>query len=179
MRNQLILILFVTNIIIFILLRKAPLVRQKWYILFPAVNITLALGVISLIKTAMVTEGLRLPGVYEMPKGGCCAQGVVYPTTKIEMLTDWYTENKIGFIDSLAEKLADEHPEKTGARWALRPTVLQHVGGKSSKGDNWGSDKPGEMSEAQRIWNFEFEKNNAAKLAKEHRVAAAKAKSTT
>jgi hypothetical protein len=42
------------------------------------------------------------------------------------------------------------------------------VGGKSSKGDNWGSDKPGQMSEAEKLWNFEYELNDAERLAQEH-----------
>lgn len=112
----------------------------------------------------------QIPTVHEVTEG-CCAQGMVYPTTRVKPLTDWYAENRIGFVDSLAEKLANEKPAVIGSRWALKPAVLQHVGTKSSKGDNWGSDKPGEMSAAQKIWNFEFERNNPAKLAAEHRLA--------
>lgn len=113
-------------------------------------------------------------GVREMPRGGCCAQGIVYPSSKIEKLTAWYEESRIGFVDTLAERLANEKPHgiEIGSRWALRPVLLQHIGGQSSKGDNWGTDKPGQMSEAQRLWNFQYETNDPKQLAREHKSAA-------
>ena len=47
-------------------------------------------------------------------------------------LIKWYEDQRIGFVDTLAEKLGDERPNETGVRWALTPSVFQHVGGKSS-----------------------------------------------
>jgi hypothetical protein len=44
----------------------------------------------------------------------------------------WYEEQRIGFVDTLAEKLGDEKPNEMGVRWALTPSVVQHVGRKSS-----------------------------------------------
>lgn len=84
------------------------------------------------------------------------------------MLTRHYEKEGIGFVDTLAEKLADERPLETGPRWALTPSPMQHIGGQSSKGDNWGSDKPGEMSEAQKLWNFAYELNDPVQLKREH-----------
>lgn len=51
-------------------------------------------------------------------------------------LVQWYEEQRIGFVDTLAEKLGDERPLETGARWALTPSVVQHIGGKSSMLDS-------------------------------------------
>lgn len=39
-------------------------------------------------------------------------------------------------MDTLAEQLADEKPDKTGVRWALTPSVVQHIGGRSSMSNN-------------------------------------------
>lgn len=107
-------------------------------------------------------------GVRRMPQGGCCAQGIVYPASKIPLLADFYEQERIGFVDSLAEKLAGERADEAGMRWAMVPAVLQHVGSNSSKGDNWGSDKPGKMSEAEKLWNFAFELSDPVELAREH-----------
>jgi hypothetical protein len=115
-----------------------------------------------------VAHMLRTPSVAR--RGGCCFQGILWPHDKVEPVTEFYTKERIGFVDSLAERLVNGGG--LGHQWALVPTAVQHIGGKSSKGDNWGSDKPGKMSEAQRLWNFSFEWNKADKLAEEHRQAA-------
>lgn len=152
----------------FLILRKTSLMRKHGYLLFAFVNISIFLFTYYFFTSGAISMLPMSHGTHEMPKHGCCAQGIVYPKTKIPMLTKWYEENRIGFVDTLAERLADERGDETGARWAITPSVLQHVGSKSSKGDNWGSDKPGEMSEAEKLWNFEFELNDAKKLRKEH-----------
>ncbi|KAL8727296.1 MAG: hypothetical protein Q9181_005760 [Wetmoreana brouardii] len=88
-------------------------------------------------------------GVHEMNRFGCCSQGFIFPRaivpelierTKKAMEEDYY-------IDMLLERWADaEHLN----RFVLVPSLLQHVGGKSSKG--WGYDKS-----ATTTWNFGFE----------------------
>jgi hypothetical protein len=143
-------------------------VRKHGYLIFAFVNISIFLFAYFFFTSGPVSMLPMSHGTHEMPKHGCCAQGIIYPKTKIPMLTKWYEENRIGFVDTLAEKLADTRGDETGTRWAITPSVLQHFGSKSSKGDNWGSDKPGEMSEAEKLWNFEFELNDAKKLRKEH-----------
>ena len=89
------------------------------------------------------------PGVRRMPKFGCCSQGLIFPReivprtierTKQAMFEDYY-------IDMLLERWADS---ENLARFALFPSLLQHVGGHSSKG--WGFDK-----HAGTTWNFQFE----------------------
>jgi hypothetical protein len=157
-----------TPISTFLVLRKTSLVRKHGYLIFAFVNISIFLFAYFFFTSGPVSMLPMSHGTHEMPKHGCCAQGIIYPKTKIPMLTKWYEENRIGFVDTLAEKLADTRGDETGTRWAITPSVLQHFGSKSSKGDNWGSDKPGEMSEAEKLWNFEFELNDAKKLRKEH-----------
>ena len=89
------------------------------------------------------------PGVRLMPRFGCCSQGFIFPReivpkvierTKQAMYEDYY-------IDMLFERYAEkEHLP----RFAIFPSLLQHVGSKSSKG--WGYDE-----HAGEIFNFAFE----------------------
>ena len=88
-------------------------------------------------------------GVRPMSRFGCCSQGFIFPRKivphaieriKKAMYEDYY-------IDMLFERYADtEHL----ARFAHFPSLLQHVGVRSSKG--WGFDEFAGMT-----WNFEFE----------------------
>lgn len=86
-------------------------------------------------------------GVHEMNKYGCCSQGFVFPRTIIPPLleradleTDW-------LVDMMIEKIADKEQY---IRWAVVPSLLQHIGVVSSKG--FGFDDT-----ARRLWNFRFE----------------------
>lgn len=109
---------------------------------------------------------LPLPiGVNEMSKYGCCSQGLVFPREKAIALTQWFEMKKIGFVDVLTEEYADQHGE---LRWALTPSVIQHIGRKSSKPDDFGTASKYQMSVAEKIWNFAFEQNSAADLRREH-----------
>lgn len=104
-------------------------------------------------------------GVVYMPKNGCCSQALAWPAEKVETLARWFEMQQVGFVDVLAERLADEKPEgfgDVGGRWAISPSVMQHVGGQSSKGDGW----PADM-----LWNFEYEFFDAEKLKAEHDIA--------
>lgn len=102
-------------------------------------------------------------GVNEMPNFGCCSQSLVFPQAKVPKLLKWYADKKIGFADSLTEELADQDNE---LRWALTPSPMQHIGGKSSKDDSFY--QPGMMTVAQKLWNFAFELNDPEALRKEH-----------
>lgn len=88
-------------------------------------------------------------GVRLMPEFGCCSQGFIFPQgivpsiiqrTKEAMYEDLYT-------DMLLERFADT---KRLARFARFPSLLQHIGLKSSKG--FGYD-----TSAGEIFNFQFE----------------------
>ena len=54
-----------------------------------------------------------------------------------------------GYIDMLMERVAGMYGLQ---RWALVPSVLQHIGGKSSKGDAIAD------SRANMIWSYGFER---------------------
>jgi hypothetical protein len=96
-------------------------------------------------------------GVHEMPRFGCCSQALVYPQSRVDDLITWYTMKKLGAVDTLTEEFADR---VGGLRYALTPNVLQHVGKKSSKG-------AGDYT-MDVIWNYAFERNDPAKLKREH-----------
>ena len=89
------------------------------------------------------------PGVKLMSRFGCCSQGFIFPSdivpnvierTKRALQEDYY-------IDMLLERYADA---ENLARFATFPSLLQHIGIRSSKG--WGYDQNAGM-----IWNFGFE----------------------
>ncbi|KAI4226529.1 MAG: hypothetical protein L6R40_008284 [Gallowayella cf. fulva] len=88
-------------------------------------------------------------GVHRMDRFGCCSQGFIFPRaivprliqrTKKAMDEDYY-------VDMLLERWADAEGLK---RFVVVPSLLQHVGAKSSKG--WGYDR-----NAGTTWNFGFE----------------------
>jgi len=103
-----------------------------------------------------------------MSKYGCCSQGFVFPREKARTLSEFFEQKKIGFVDMLTEEYADQHKE---LRWALTPSIIQHVGRKSSKGDDFGAAAKYQMTVAEKLWNFAFERNNAVDLRSEHLAA--------
>ncbi|KAM5441403.1 hypothetical protein MferCBS31731_003474 [Microsporum ferrugineum] len=102
------------------------------------------------------------PGVHQMPRFGCCSQALVFPHDRVADVISWYETKKIGFADSLLEEYANSNNE---IRWALTPSVFQHIGVKSSKQDGSGDNA------AKVIWNSEFELNDPIALQVEHNVA--------
>jgi len=87
----------------------------------------------------------------------------------VPRLITWYRDRRLGYVDNLAEELADTG--EVGGRWALTPSVVQHVGTFSTKGEDEEADKRGEVSMSQQRWNFAFETNNARLLRFEHEKA--------
>jgi hypothetical protein len=81
----------------------------------------------------------------------------------VPQLLQWYADKKIGFVDMLTEELADKENE---LRWALTPSPMQHIGRKSSKGDDFGKNSKYHMSVAEKMWNFAFELNDPTALEK-------------
>lgn len=92
------------------------------------------------------------PGVHEMPNYGCCAQGMVFPSPVAARVVDKLRQKEVGFVDMILEAWANE--EKL-TRFAVVPSLLQHIGGHSSKGDDFAPAQP--MSVAETIFNFDFE----------------------
>jgi hypothetical protein len=108
---------------------------------------------------------LLRPGVREMNNFGCCSQGLLYPQNMALNMIQWYEEKKVGFVDMLTEDYANMHGFK---RWAMFPSVLQHVARKSSKGDDMGVNAKYERTVAEKIWSFGFENYDAERLREEH-----------
>lgn len=104
-------------------------------------------------------------GVNEMPRFGCCSQGFIFPQSRVTDLVQWYESKHVGYIDVLTEEYADVNHE---IRWAVTPTLLQHVGSKSSKVDDFTTKPKYHRSVSERIWNFAFETNNVDVLRSEH-----------
>lgn len=128
-------------------------------------GICLPLLIALFFAAGKVTVSPLPTGVNEMSKYGCCSQGVVFPREKAMALVQWFEMKKIGFVDVLTEEYADQNSE---LRWALTPSVIQHIGRKSSKLDDFGTNSKYQMSVAEKIWNFAFEQNSAADLKMEH-----------
>jgi hypothetical protein len=105
------------------------------------------------------------PGVHAMSRFGCCSQGLIFPYESVPGLISWFESKKVGFADMLTEEYGDENNE---IRWALTPSVLQHVGKKSSKVDDYGEKSKHHRSVAENIWNFAFETNDHHALRREH-----------
>jgi hypothetical protein len=111
---------------------------------------------------------LPLPkGVNIMNSYGCCSQGLVFPQHKVDHVISWYEQANGGFVDVLTEEYADRNNE---LRLAITPSVIQHVGQKSSKGDDFGENAKHHLSVAEKLWNFGFELFDADALHAEHEV---------
>ena len=100
------------------------------------------------LTVAPLRRGLRL-----MDEFGCCSQALLFPSRAIPDLVRFYQGEGIGFVDVLTESYADDLGLH---RWALIPSVFQHIGGKSSKGDDYEHSR-WNRSVAANIWNFDFE----------------------
>ncbi len=94
------------------------------------------------------------PGVHEMPRFGCCAQGFVFSREMAPKVVERLTVKEAGYVDMLVEQWANEEDL---VRWAVVPSLLQHIGGHSSKGDDMGPGSKHNRPVAEKIWNFGFE----------------------
>lgn len=104
-------------------------------------------------------------GVHEMQQFGCCSQAFVFPRTKALELVTYFKERHLGYVDVLIEDFANERRE---LRYAVTPSLVQHVGRENSRGDANGPMSKWGMGVAERIWSFTFENFNAAALRTEH-----------
>ncbi|KAF5599901.1 integral membrane protein [Fusarium pseudoanthophilum] len=88
----------------------------------------------------------RSPTVREMPRYGCCAQGLVFPNHHLQNLQDFLREPPFQFPGDM---IMEDYARDNGlSKWALDPSVLQHVGLVES------SDGP----RRAEVWNFSFER---------------------
>ena len=84
---------------------------------------------------------------------------------------EWYESSKpLGYGDVLIEQYADSHDE---LRLAITPSVIQHIGVKSSKVGASSPKSKHERPIPEKLWNFRFELNNAEELKREHESAIA------
>ncbi|KAL9591260.1 MAG: hypothetical protein Q9179_007902, partial [Wetmoreana sp. 5 TL-2023] len=90
-------------------------------------------------------------GVHEMPNYGCCAQGLVFRSTTAARVVA-QLKDQVGYVDMILEAWADR---QRLTRFAVVPSLLQHIGGRSSKGDDFAT--AGTLSAPERIFNFGFE----------------------
>ena len=95
------------------------------------------------------------PGVHRMDNFGCCSQGFIFTRHTVPLVIDRIQHHTMDYIDMLMEAVADGEGLE---RWVVVPSLLQHIGGQSSKGDEIAD------SRAKMIWNFGFEMYNTGKL---------------
>ncbi|KAF4472858.1 integral membrane [Fusarium albosuccineum] len=117
------------------------------------VAMLLGLWIPACIALAFVTGRITLhrlftfsPGVREMPRYGCCAQGLVFPNHHLQGLQDFLREPPFQFPGDM---ITEDYARDRGlTKWALDPSVMQHVGlVESSEG----------LRRAE-VWNFSFER---------------------
>jgi len=134
--------------------------RSRYYLtpggILTVCAVAVPLMIVLFFGTGRVTLFPLPAGVSVMNRYGCCSQGLVFPRLKAEDLASWFGKARVGFVDVLIEEYADRHADEE--RLALVPSVLQHVGRKSSKGDDGGRSPGSGLSAAETIWNFGFEK---------------------
>lgn len=111
--------------------------------------VTLPAFIILYFMAGRVTTQPFRAGIHEMNRFGCCSQGFIFPRAIVPRLVERTKKamDEDYYIDMLLERWADAEDLK---RYVLVPSLLQHVGGKSSKG--WGYD-----ANAGTTWNFGFE----------------------
>ncbi|RBQ84715.1 hypothetical protein VDGD_03493 [Verticillium dahliae] len=85
-------------------------------------------------------------GVREMPNYGCCAQGLVFPQRHFDMIHDMLVTPPFNFPGDMM--LEDVARDKQLKKWALEPSVFQHVGLKESS----------DGTQRKEVWNFSFER---------------------
>ncbi|CAH0058823.1 unnamed protein product [Clonostachys solani] len=85
-------------------------------------------------------------GIREMPKYGCCSQGYVFPTRQLEGLQNLLRNPPFEFpVDMVIENHA---AAKGFSKWALDPSILQHLG----------MVEPSSDGKLNAVWNFSFER---------------------
>ncbi|KAM5347294.1 hypothetical protein ACJ41O_010299 [Fusarium nematophilum] len=88
----------------------------------------------------------RGAGVREMPRYGCCAQGLVFPNHHLQGLEEFLREPPFAYPGDM---ITEDYARDRGlTKWALDPSVMQHVGIVES------SDGP----RRAEVWNFSFER---------------------
>ncbi|KAH7091631.1 hypothetical protein FB567DRAFT_278380 [Paraphoma chrysanthemicola] len=107
-------------------------------------------------------------GVASWSRTGCCSQAFVFPNLKAQDLVTYFKERHIGYPDVLADEFANDRNELT---FTMTPSVVQHVGRQKAE-SRWG------RGGGEKVWNFAYERLDAATLRREHEEVS-RAKSET
>lgn len=91
------------------------------------------------------------------------AKSEAFPRHRIQDVVSTLKQAGSGYVDMLLETYAHARDE---VRWAIIPSVLQHVGIKSSKPS--GQTLKSGFTIAESIRNYAFEMNNVETLRREH-----------
>lgn len=110
-----------------------------------------AVMVLMLLGGRSTTNGLNPllnahNGIREMPQHGCCGQGLVIPHRH---MGDFQSLLRSPPFDLASDQILESHADHRGLlKWALQPSVVQHIGVKQSS--------DGQRSE--EAWSFSFER---------------------
>jgi hypothetical protein len=88
------------------------------------------------------------PIVREMPQYGCCAQGLVFPERRLTDLKKLLQDPPFDFPGDM--RLEGFAGDRGLVKWALEPSVFQHVGLKESSAG----------PRQAEVWNFSFERQH-------------------
>jgi hypothetical protein len=132
-------------------LRRPCAILLLYFPLVSAILLFFALGRMTVLPVSA--------GVREMARFGCCSQALVFPRSKALELVSYFKDRRTGFVDVLTEEFAEQRGE---LRFAITPSVVQHVGRESSKYTNRGP------IIKEGIWNFQFERYKREELRREH-----------
>ncbi|KAL9013713.1 MAG: hypothetical protein Q9173_001594 [Seirophora scorigena] len=146
---------FVSSLLLLSILLAARVKSKRINRLLPNLNVAILCFVclpafVSLYFMAgRITMQPPVTGVHEMDRFGCCSQGFIFPRSMVPRLVEQTRKamDEDYYVDMLLERWADA--ENLG-RFILIPSILQHVGRKSSRG--WGYDES-----ASTTWNFGFD----------------------
>jgi len=111
--------------------------------------VCLPLWIVLYFAAGRMTVQPPASGVRRMDNFGCCSQGMIFSSSQVPTIIDAIEQRIEGYMDMLLETLARKDSLE---RWAIFPSLLQHIGGESSKGDAVAD------ARARMIWNFAFER---------------------
>ncbi|KAM0321998.1 hypothetical protein ACHAQA_009739 [Verticillium albo-atrum] len=103
------------------------------------------------VSTHRMSQSLSIwpkSGVREMPQYGCCAQGLVFPDRHLDKFHSLLVNPPFDFPGDM--KLEDLARDQGLTKWALDPSVFQHVGLKESS----------DGTQRKEVWNFSFERQH-------------------
>lgn len=147
-------VVFAVPMAVLILLRKRDSIARLNDRVLGLAAVVLICTIALYFLVGRITVAPLPAGVSLMSNFGCCSQALVFPRGRALMLTTYMADRVKGAPDVLIEEYANERKE---LRWAITPSVVQHIGRKSSKMDDFGEMSKYGMSVAEKIWSFRFE----------------------